>query len=71
MMETKADLLVIEDTDGLGYLIRTDRGKPVFGPLELAATYSSPTAVKNAVSRIKEDFEVRYMRVRLEVLGRM
>ena len=44
-METRADLLVIEDTDGLGYLIRTDRGKPVFGPLEFAATYSSPTAV--------------------------
>ena len=71
MMETKADLLVIEDTDGLGYLIRTDRGKPVFGPLEFAATYSSATAVKNAVSRIKEDFDVRFMRARLEVLGRM
>ena len=68
MMETKADLLVIEDTAGLGYLIRTDRGRPVFGPLELAATYSSPTAVKNAVSRIKEDFSVRYRKARLEVL---
>jgi hypothetical protein len=70
-METQVELTIIEDTDGLGYFIRTNKGEAIFGPLELAATYTSPGAVKNAVSRIKGDFSVRYLRARLEVLGRL
>jgi hypothetical protein len=67
-MESKVELTVLEDTDRLGYFIHSDNGRPIFGPPALAATYSSTAAVENAVSRIEENYSVRYRRVRLEVL---
>jgi len=38
-----------------------------FRPLSLARTYSSGTALKNQVTRIKADFDVRYRQARLEL----
>ena len=62
------DLFVIENSGaGGGFLMRTEDGKPVFGPLSLARTYSSGTALKNQVTRIKADFDVRYRQARLEL----
>jgi hypothetical protein len=47
--------------------MRTDDGQPIFGPLSLARTYSSATALKNQITRIKSDFDVRYRQARLEL----
>ena len=62
------DLFVIQNNGaGGGFLMRTDRGQPIFGPLSLARTYLSTTAMKNQVTRIKGDFDVKYRQARLEV----
>ena len=62
------DLFVIENNGaGGGFLMRTDGGQPIFGPLSLARTYSSATALKNQITRVKSDFDVRYRQARLEL----
>ena len=67
MSKDKTELTVIEDIDGLGFLIGTEKGEPLFGVLSQAATYTSQAAIKNAVSRIKGTFSVRYLKATLEV----
>jgi hypothetical protein len=66
-MMDKVELTVIVDKGGLGFLMRTQNGEAVFGPLELAATYTSQRGLKNAVSRIKGEFDVQFLKATLEV----
>ena len=71
-METKVELIVLEDISGtkLGYLMRTHKGEAVFSKdLSNAATYRSRKAASNAITRIKGVFELRYREVTLEVKG--
>jgi hypothetical protein len=51
------DLYVIQDNTNYGFLMRTQNGVPVFGPLDYAKTYLSMTAVQNHVARFKGDFD--------------
>jgi hypothetical protein len=54
----------------LGYLMRTNKGEAVFSrDLALAATYSSQKARRNAISRIKGEFHVKFFKATLEVTG--
>jgi hypothetical protein len=64
------DLFVIQDQSSESegrFLMETFRGQPLFGPLSAARTYTTTTAVKNQVTRINGDFNVRYRQARLEL----
>ena len=68
MFPTTVDLFLIEDNKTGRFLIRTQNGQAIFGMLELATTYSSMMAVKNAEARIRGDYDVTYRKARLELL---
>lgn len=59
-------LFVIENNDHPGrFLLRTNRGVPVFVELGDARTFTTMKAVKNQVTRIRSDFNVRYRKTLL------
>lgn len=64
-------LFVIEDNRNPGsFLLRTNRGHPVFIGLNNARTFTTMKAVKNQVSRIKSEFDVTYRKVTLTLEGK-
>ena len=68
VIEMRVALFVIEDTSARqGFLLRTCKGKAVFGPLEAAATYSSMRAVRGAIARIRGNYAVAFRNACLEV----